>query len=76
MNQRYEDHLIRTLKAVHMEKVDKIPFSWNGPAYLPHRQGLKISEAVVDYERAVTAAIDFCNAHPEIDSIHSPCFCP
>ena len=76
MNQRYEDHLTRTLKAVHMEKVDKIPFSWNGPAYLPHRQGLKMSEAVVDYDRSVTAAVDFCNAHPEIDSLHSPCFCP
>ena len=76
MNQRYEDHLIRTQKAVRMEKVDKIPFSWNGPAYLPHRQGLKMSEAVVDYDRSVTAAIEFCSAHPEVDSIHSPCFCP
>ena len=61
----YQEHLERTMKAVHMETVDKIPFSWNGPAYLPKRMGLTMAEAVTDFPRSVSAAVDFCKEHPE-----------
>ena len=69
----YQEHLERTMKAVHMETVDKIPFSWNGPAYLPKRMGLTMAEAVTDFPRSVSAAVDFCKEHPGVDSLHSPC---
>ena len=72
----YEEHLERTMKAVRMEKVDKIPMSWNGPAYLPKRMGLTMAEAVTDFPRSVGAAVDFCKQHPGVDSLHSPCMTP
>lgn len=62
----------RSLKAVRMEKVDKVPYSYSGPAYMAKRQGMKISEFVSDPKKAVEAAVDFCKSHPGIDSIHSP----
>ena len=68
----YKKNLARTLNAVHMEKVDKIPFSYSGPAYMARRQGLKISEFVSDFDKAAEAAVNFCKSHPGIDSIHSP----
>lgn len=68
----YHEHLERTLKAVRMEKVDKIPYSYSGPAYMARRQGLKMSEFLTDFARATDAAVGFCKSHPGIDSIHSP----
>ena len=53
----YEKNLERTLKAVHMEKVDKIPVSFNGPAYLPHRMGLTMAEAITDLPRTVSVSV-------------------
>lgn len=72
----YQERLDRTMKAVHMEKVDKIPMSWNGPAYLPKRMGLKTGEAINDFPRYVSASVDFCKEHPGVDSLHSPCMTP
>lgn len=72
----YEKNLQRTLNAVHLEKVDKVPFSYSGSAYVARRQGLKIAEFVNDYEKATQATIDFAKAHPGIDSIHSPIMNP
>ena len=72
----YQEHLDRTMKAVHMEKVDKIPMSWNGPAYLPKRMGLKTGEAINDFPSYVSASVEFCKEHPGVDSIHSPCMTP
>lgn len=70
--QLYNEHLERTLKAVRMEKVDKIPYSYSGPAYMAKHQGLTMSEFLNDFERATDAAVGFCKSHPGIDSIHSP----
>lgn len=71
-----EKRLGRTLNAVHMEKVDKIPFSYSGPAYLAHAQGMKISEFVTDFDKATDAAVAFCKAHPGIDTLHTPIVTP
>lgn len=68
----YQKHLQRTMNAVQMKPVDKIPFSYSGPAYLAKRQGLKVSEFVSDLKTAVRASADFCLQHPGVDSIHSP----
>ena len=68
----YDLRLKRTLDAVHMEKVDKIPYSYSGPAYMARRQGLKMSEFLTDFKKATDAAVGFCRSHPGIDSIHSP----
>lgn len=72
----YEQNLERNLKAVRMEKVDRIPFSWNGPAYLPKRHGLTIADAISDFPSAVSASVEFCKEHPTVDSFHSPCITP
>lgn len=72
----YNKRMQRTLNAVRMEKVDKIPFAYSGPAYNARRQGLSIAEFLADYNKATQAVIDFCNDHPGIDSVHSPVFCP
>ena len=70
-----EQRWARTMQAVHMEKVDKIPFSYSGSAYVARRQGLKIAEFLSDYTRATDASIKFCLDHPGIDTLHSPIMC-
>lgn len=71
----YDQNLQRTLNAVQMKQVDKIPYSFNGPAYMAKRQGLKISEFLNNPKKATEAAVAFCKAHPGVDSIHSPTMC-
>ena len=68
----YDARLARTLNAVAMKPVDKIPMSYNGPAYLARESGMTIGEFVHDFPKATEAAVDFCRRHPGIDSIHSP----
>ena len=68
----YEVHLSRTINAVQLKPVDKIPFSYSGPAYVSRRQGVKISEYLSNPQVALKAAMEFCRNHPGIDSIHSP----
>lgn len=68
----YEARLARTLAAVSMDPVDKIPFSYNGPAYLAREMGLTMGEYVHDFPKSTDAAVEFCRRHPGIDSIHSP----
>jgi len=72
----YEKRLQRTLDAVHMKKVDKIPFSYSGPAYMAHSQGLTMAEYLSDFPKATTAAIGFCVEHPGIDTLHTPTISP
>ena len=68
----YEKNLQRNMNAVQMKPVDKIPFSFNGPAYMAKRQGLPISEYLSSPQKAAQAAVAFCKDHPGVDSIHSP----
>lgn len=68
----YDERLKRTLDAVAMKPVDKIPYSYSGPAYLARRQGMTIAEYLSDFPKATDAAVAFCQTHPGIDSIHSP----
>lgn len=67
----FEQRLKRTMDAVAMKPVDKIPFSYSGPAYVAHRQKVKIADFLSDYAKAVDASVDFCKTHPGIDSMHS-----
>ncbi len=68
----YEERLQRTLDAVCMKKVDKIPFSYSGPAYIARIQGLSIAEHITQVEPATDAVIDFLHDHPGIDTMHNP----
>ena len=68
----FDERLKRTLDAIAMKPVDKIPFSYSGPAYVAKRQGVKIADFVNDFTKATDASIGFCRSHPGIDSIHSP----
>lgn len=68
----FEQNFQRTLHAVQMKPVDKIPCSFNGPAYMAKRQGLSIGESLTNPKKAAAAAISFCKDHPGVDSIHSP----
>lgn len=72
----YEKNVQRTLNAVAMKPVDKIPFSYSGPAYLAKRQGMTISDYLNKPKQAAKAAAAFCKDHPGIDSIHSPTMNP
>ena len=72
----YQRRLQRMLNAVHMKPVDKIPVSYNGPAYLAKEMGLTIGEYVSDFKKATDAAVAFLRKHPGIDSIHSPIIDP
>ena len=76
MNSLFESRLKRTLDAIAMKPVDKIPFSYSGPAYLARQQKLTIKEYINDFPRATEAAIGFVADHPGIDTIHTPTFCP
>ena len=40
----YDERLARTLNAIHMEPVDKIPFSYSGPAYVARSQGITTAQ--------------------------------
>lgn len=72
----YEHRLTRTLNAIHMEPVDKIPFSYNGPAYLARETGLTLAEFITNFAKSTDAVLRFLDAHPSIDSIHSPILDP
>ncbi|NTU88564.1 MAG: uroporphyrinogen-III decarboxylase [Actinobacteria bacterium] len=72
----YEERLKRTLDAIHMKKVDKIPFSYSGPAYMARAQGYNMTEFTTDFDKAADAAVGFCLDHSGIDSLHSPQFSP
>lgn len=68
----YSNRLNRTLNAIAMKPVDKIPYSYSGCAYVARDQNVIMSEFVSDFPRAASASINFCKNHPGIDSIHSP----
>ena len=68
----FEERLQRTLDAVAMKKVDKIPFSYSGPAYIARVQGLTIHEHLTQPMRATDAVIQFMKEHPGIDTMHNP----
>ena len=72
----FEQRWNRTLQAVHMENVDKIPFSYSGSAYVARREGLTIAEFVSDYPKAIDAAVQFCKDLPGIDTLHTPIMNP
>lgn len=62
--------------AIAMRPVDKIPFSYSGPAYLAQEMGITICDFINDHEKATDAVIAFFQKHPSIDSIHTPNMCP
>ncbi|MGI6007139.1 MAG: uroporphyrinogen decarboxylase family protein [Ruminococcus sp.] len=72
----YDERLARTINAIQMKPVDKIPYSYSGPAYMTRSQGLKISEFLSDFRKATDAAISFVQENPGIDSLHSPTMSP
>ncbi len=72
----YEQRVKRTLDAVRMNKVDKVPFSYNGPAYLARAEGVPISKFVSNMKVSTNTSIQYCQKHPGIDSIHSPAYSP
>lgn len=76
MENSYEKRLQRTLDAIAMKPVDKIPYSYSGAAYVAHDQGITIADFVNSEERAADASIGFCKKYPGIDSIHSAIFNP
>lgn len=68
----YDERLRRTLNAVSMEPVDKIPFCYSGAAYIPRSQGMKIADFLTDYEAGGDATVNFCLDHPGVDSLMNP----
>ncbi|MCL1828135.1 MAG: methyltransferase [Oscillospiraceae bacterium] len=72
----YYSRLRRTLAAVDMKPVDKIPYSYSGPAYVAKRQKLPMKDYISDFPRAAGAVVDFLKAHPGIDSLHTPITAP
>lgn len=72
MNTSYEARVQRTVDAIAMRPVDKIPVSFNGPAYLAKQMGLTMAEAVSDFPKAIDAAVSYMKAHPGIDTMHTP----
>lgn len=72
----YEKRLERTMNAVSMKPVDKIPFHYSGPACMAAMEGISINEFVHDFDRATDVCIHFLNEHPAIDAIHSPTIYP
>lgn len=59
-----------------MEPVDKIPFSYNGPAYLARETGLTIARSITDFPAATDGVLRFFAAHPSVDTIHTPIISP
>ena len=72
----FDSRLERTMNAIHMKPVDKIPFHYSGPACMAHMENMTISEFVHDFDKATDACVHFLNTHPGIDAIHSPTMYP
>lgn len=72
----FDKRLERTMNAIHMKPVDKIPFHYSGPACMANMEGMTINEFVHDFDKATDACIHFLNVHPGIDAIHSPTMYP
>lgn len=72
----FDTRLQRTMNAIKMKSVDKIPFHYSGPACMARMEGMTISEFVHDFDKATDACIHFLNEHPGIDAIHSPTMYP
>lgn len=71
-----DKRLERTMNAISMKPVDKIPFHYSGPACMARMEGMAINEFVHDFDKATDACIHFLNEHPGIDAIHSPTMYP
>ena len=68
--------LKRTRDVVEMKKVDKIPVSINGPAFLAKTQGLTIAQYISDFDKAAEAAIGFMDQLKTADSLQTPIMWP
>lgn len=72
----YEKSLERITNAVQMKKVDKIPVSINGPAFIAHAQGMSIKDYISDFPRAVEETINFLDRIGEVESVQTPIMNP
>ena len=72
----FEKRLERTMNAISMKPVDKIPFHYSGPACMARMEGMTMNEFVHDFDKATDACVHFLNEHPGIDAIHSPTMYP
>lgn len=76
MNPVTAQKLERLRKAVNFEKLDRIPVSINGGAFLARTQKLPMKDYVSDFPAAVEAGIAACRALGDVDSIQSPILSP
>ncbi len=65
---RQRDARIR--KAIAFEKLDRIPFTFLGPAYAPYSQGMLLSKFCTDADAAVDVTLDAMDACGNIDGIN------
>ena len=72
----FEKRLERTMNAISMKPVDKIPVHYSGPACMARMEGMTMNEFVHDFDKATDACVHFLNEHPGIDAIHSPTMYP
>ena len=72
----FEKRLERTMNAISMKPVDKIPFHYSGPACMARMEGMTMNEFVHDFDKATDACVHFLTEHPGIDAIHSPTMYP
>jgi uroporphyrinogen-III decarboxylase len=58
-------------KAVNYEPVDRIPFTFLGPAYAPYSVGVPLSKFCLDADAAIDATLDAMDAMGDIEGINA-----
>lgn len=64
----YEKSVQRYRNAVEMRPVDKIPFSYNGPAFTARASGMLMKDYITDFKGAADALVSVISRLPGIDS--------
>lgn len=70
----------RIRKALRYEPVDRIPFTFLGPAYAPYSMGMPLSKFCTDADAALEVTIDAMDSLDDVDGINMmvaglfPCF--
>lgn len=60
----------RIARALAFEPVDRVPFTFLGPAYAPRSQGMPFSQFCTDADAAVNVTLDAMDALDDIDGIN------
>jgi len=67
----YRQREARIRKAINYEKLDRVPFTFLGPAYAPVSVGVSLAKFCLDPDAAINATLDAMDALGDVDGINA-----